>query len=102
MDVNGRHVHPRRSVRAVPPITIQQLVYDPIRMRSRETSIADETGDTTPFLHSLRNSIGSDNGQIRQPGRTVAPTATAATCILLACLHWSAHIPLDDVWMRPQ
>ena len=53
MDVNGHHVHPRRSVGALPPITVQQLVYDPVRMGGRETPIADETGDTRPFLRQL-------------------------------------------------
>ena len=32
MDVNGHNVHPRRSVGALPPITVQQLGYDPVRM----------------------------------------------------------------------
>src|SRR5580658_5735265 len=32
MDVNGHYVHPRRSMGALPPITVQQLGYDPVRM----------------------------------------------------------------------
>ena len=32
MDVNGHNVHPRRSMGALPPITVQQLGYDPVRM----------------------------------------------------------------------
>ena len=32
MDVNGHHIHSRRSVCALPPITVYQLVYDPVRM----------------------------------------------------------------------
>jgi len=63
--VNGYHIHPRRSGGAVPPITVDQLVYDPVRMGSRETPIANEAGDTKPFLRSLRNSIRCDPGQSR-------------------------------------
>src|SRR5437868_15547740 len=67
IDVNGHHLHQRRSAGAQPPITVYQLVYDPVRMGSRETPKADETGDTRPFLRSLRNSIGYDTGQGRHP-----------------------------------
>jgi hypothetical protein len=32
MDVNRHHVHPRRSVGALPPIAVQKLGYDPVGM----------------------------------------------------------------------
>jgi len=32
MDVNGHNVHPRRSMGALPPITVQELGYDPVRV----------------------------------------------------------------------
>ena len=76
MDVNGHHIDSRRSVGAVPPITVQQLVYDPVRMGRRKTPIADETGDSRPFLGSLRClriRIGCNTGQSGQTGHTGYP-----------------------------
>ena len=54
----------------MPPITVQQLVYNPVSMGRRKTPIADETGDTRPFLRSLR-CLRDSIGRVRskQPSR---------------------------------
>src|SRR5215467_8242461 len=68
MDVNGHNVHARRSMGALPPITVQELGYDPVRMRSRSSPIGNDTGDTRPFFRSLRNTGGCDAGQSHRTG----------------------------------
>src|SRR5690349_21518689 len=55
---------------ALPPITVQKLGYDPIRMGSGGSPIGDDTGDTRPFFRGMRNSTGCDAGQSRLTGHS--------------------------------
>src|SRR5690606_24722040 len=56
--VNRCNFHPGGGVGTIPPITVNQLVHDPVRMGSWSAPKADQNGDAGPCLRGLRKGAG--------------------------------------------
>src|SRR5579862_4387712 len=98
MDVNGRNVHPGRSMGALPPVAVHQLVDDPVGMRSRSAPKGGEKGETRPFSRSLRNGIGCEAGQSRATGDLQHLTAGEAWVRAITVIFSHTRFLCVAVW----